>query len=405
MAVCCPTINGTAITYDEIGNPLTYRDDMSFTWNGRQMATANLNGTTVTYKYDADGLRNYKKVGNTIHEYEYVGGQLVYEKRGDLKFYYRYNAMGELASIKRIDTSENEETSVYVVTNTRGDIEELRLASGTRVARYVYDTWGNVLHIYDANGNDVKNDTTHIGVQNPFRYRSYYYDAESGLYYLQSRYYDPVTCRFVNADGYVSTGDGILSNNMYAYCENNPVKLMDLSGNSPIGIFLTILAVAAIVYINNCANKKYGSDAAVHRQGNMKKKGYENKYAYIESEKQGANKNGVTVTNVESGVFKNTTKVNNNLQVSQSVVSTQAVAEADFSGLPSFDLSGYISAYTLNYDFSLDLDGFVTVNASMEFYVGGISGGIGLDIEEGKVSVAPPSVGLGYKWDLDVDWS
>lgn len=221
--------NGTAITYDAIGNPLTYRDGMSFTWNGRQMATANLNGTAVTYKYDADGLRNYKKVGNTVHEYEYVGGQLVYEKRGDLKFYYRYNAMGELASIKRINSSGTEYT-VYVVTNTRGDVEELWLASGTRVARYVYDTWGNILHIYDANGNDVKNDTTHIGVQNPFRYRSYYYDAESGLYYLQSRYYDPVTCRFVNADGYISTGNGLLGCNMYIYCNNNPVMFLDCTG-------------------------------------------------------------------------------------------------------------------------------------------------------------------------------
>ncbi len=233
--------NSDYYTYDNIGNPLTYRNGMSFTWNGRQMATANLNGTAVTYKYDADGLRNYKKVGNTVHEYEYVGGQLVYEKRGNLKFYYRYNAMGELASIKRIDANGTE-TSVYVVTNTRGDIEELRLANGDLVARYVYDTWGNTINIVYGDSEKAQA-VKDIAVQNPFRYRSYYYDAESGLYYLQSRYYDPVTCRFVNADTLVNTTD-VLGFNMYAYCANNPVVRKDTGGN----LFDFIFDIASVAY-------------------------------------------------------------------------------------------------------------------------------------------------------------
>ena len=89
------------ITYDEIGNPETYRDGMSFEWQGRQMSSATLsNGTNVTYTYDADGLRTTKQLGSTLYEYEYVSGQLVYEKRGDIRFYYRYDALGQLASIK-----------------------------------------------------------------------------------------------------------------------------------------------------------------------------------------------------------------------------------------------------------------------------------------------------------------
>lgn len=223
--------NGTAITYDAIGNPLTYRNGMSFTWNGRQMATANLNGTAVTYKYDADGLRTTKQVGSTLYEYEYVGGQLVYEKRGDLKFYYRYNAMGELASIKRINAAGSEYT-VYVVTNTRGDVEELRLADGSLYARYVYDSWGNVLHVYNGSGVEETNSNA-LSLQNPFRYRGYYYDNETGLYYLQSRYYDPVTCRFVNADSIIVTYD-LLGQNLYAYCYNNSVLYFDDSGKRPI---------------------------------------------------------------------------------------------------------------------------------------------------------------------------
>ena len=255
------TPQSVSISYDEIGNPLTYRNGMSFTWNGRQMATANLNGTAVTYKYDADGLRNYKKVGNTVHEYEYVGGQLVYEKRGDLKFYYRYNALGELASIKRINSSGTEYT-VYVVTNTRGDIEELRLASGTMVARYVYDTWGNTIGILDANGNQIT-DTSSIAVQNPFRYRSYYYDSESGLYYLQSRYYDPVVGRFISADGQIAgVGSTVNGYNLFVYCFNNPVNASDSEGEWPnwrklaSGIATAVtgmVAVAAVATASTCA--------------------------------------------------------------------------------------------------------------------------------------------------------
>lgn len=215
------------ITYDEIGNPETYRDGMSFTWQGRQMKSANLNGTAVTYTYDADGLRTTKQVGSTLYEYEYVGGQLVYEKRGDIRFYYRYDALGQLASIKRINAAGTTYT-VYAVTNSRGDIEELRHLNGSLIARYTYDTWGNTISIVDANGNEITSSTA-LPVQNPFRYRGYYYDSETGLYYLQSRYYDPVTCRFVNADALLNTRD-VQGCNVFIYCINDPVNYVDHTG-------------------------------------------------------------------------------------------------------------------------------------------------------------------------------
>jgi len=72
-----------------------------------------------------------------------------------------------------------------------------------------------------------------VGVKNPYRYRGYRYDTETGLYYLQSRYYDPLVKRFINADGYVSTGQGVLGNNMFAYCLNNPATFVDPRGYSP----------------------------------------------------------------------------------------------------------------------------------------------------------------------------
>ena len=68
------------------------------------------------------------------------------------------------------------------------------------VARYYYDTWGKLIKIVDGSGNDITNNTTTVGYKNPFRYRGYYYDVETELYYLQSRYYDPEVCRLINAD-------------------------------------------------------------------------------------------------------------------------------------------------------------------------------------------------------------
>lgn len=94
--------------------------------------------------------------------------------------------------------------------------------SGTEVASYVYDAWGNI--------KDTKGDPT-IRELNPICYRSYVCDTETGLYYLQSRYYDPLTGRFLNADIYCDTGTGTpLSTNMFAYCENNPVNYLDPNG-------------------------------------------------------------------------------------------------------------------------------------------------------------------------------
>ena len=109
--------------------------------------------------------------------------------------------------------------------NLQGDIIAVYNASGTKVATYTYfDAWGNHFVSYSNGGGST-------GAQyNPFRYRGYYYDIDLGMYYLQSRYYDAKICRFINADGYVSTGQGILGNNMFAYCNNDPVMGYDPTG-------------------------------------------------------------------------------------------------------------------------------------------------------------------------------
>ena len=113
-------------------------------------------------------------------------------------------------------------TTYYYVTNLQGDVMGLVDSAGNTLASYTYDPYGKVLTA-----------TGTLAEKNPLRYRGYYYDSESSLYYLQSRYYDPATRRFVNADSYSSTGQGLIGHNMFAYCNNNPIMLLDVNGFEP----------------------------------------------------------------------------------------------------------------------------------------------------------------------------
>ena len=117
--------------------------------------------------------------------------------------------------------------------NLQGDVVAMYLITvepPRLIATYEYDEWGKVKTVRDATG-AILTDPAHLANRNPFRYRSYHYDIETGFYYLQSRYYDPVISRFINADSYATTGQGFLGTNMFAYCNNNPVNYADPEGN------------------------------------------------------------------------------------------------------------------------------------------------------------------------------
>ena len=112
-------------------------------------------------------------------------------------------------------------------------------SSGQSVVGYVYDAWGRLLET----SGDMQ---FTLGLDNPLRYRGYVYDRETGLYYLESRYYNPTTGRFINADGYASTGHGILGHDMFAYCNNNPIINSDPTGEFLIEA-LVFIGVSAVV--------------------------------------------------------------------------------------------------------------------------------------------------------------
>ena len=184
-------------------------------------------------------------------------------------------------------TDGGTEYSYYYTHNSRGDIVGIYNGAGELKAHYEYDAWGNVISITDNNGNAITN-PNHIGNLNPFRYRGYYYDTESGFYYLMSRYYDPVTHRFINADGYFQLGGNILDANMHSYCGNNPIMFADPTGlcyepqytsaGTYIGKYWVIKTAVPGVpgFCNSC--KSNGSNSG-------------NKY-YVESSKNNKNTKG-----------------------------------------------------------------------------------------------------------------
>ena len=219
--------NGETITYDEIGNPLTYRNGMSFTWqNGRQLATIMQNGITLaTYSYDADGLRTSKVVNGVTTSYYRMNGTIYAQKTGDESLYFLYDENGTAYGF--ILKNETTEQTYYYEFNLQGDIIGVVDNTGSKVVEYSYGAWGELLSITGSMA-----DT--IGQKNPLRYRGYYYDAESGLYYLNSRYYDPEVGRFINADNIVSgSGQSVKGYNLFAYCFNNPINMDDSNGNWP----------------------------------------------------------------------------------------------------------------------------------------------------------------------------
>jgi len=147
----------------------------------------------------------------------YNGSQLTCMTVDGHTMYFSYDAAGTPLSI----TFDG--TEYFYLTNIQGDVTGIVDAEGQAVATYHYDAWGNRPGIATFAYNPVS-------TYNPLRYRGYVYDQETGLYYLQSRYYNPELYRFINADGLIATGQGLLGNNMFAYCNNNPVMHSDPSG-------------------------------------------------------------------------------------------------------------------------------------------------------------------------------
>ena len=215
------SFNGHTITYDEIGNPLN-DGQWTYEWSqGRNLKQMMAGSTTVSYKYNDQGIRTEKTVNGVTTKYNISGDMVTWEKVGsNASIYYLYDANENLWGL---NWNAN---NFFYVRNSQGDIIGIIDATGTTVVSYSYDAWGKIVNVSGSLANT-------LGQDNPYRYRGYRYDNETGLYYLNSRYYNPEWCRFVNEDILFSTGLGLLASNMFAYCLNNPVVYQDDTGYSP----------------------------------------------------------------------------------------------------------------------------------------------------------------------------
>jgi len=247
--------NNQTITYDTLGNPITI-GDTTLTWiNGRQLQKYQDQNNTITYKYNQDSIRTKKTINNIETTYFLEGSDIILEKRGEDVLYYMRNALEGV-----IGFNYNNDT-YYYIKNAQRDILGILDSNYNQVATYEYDSWGNILSIKDNNGNDVTNDMAHIGNINPFRYRSYYYDTETRLYYLNSRYYNPEWGRFLNADGIIGANKDILGYNLFAYTSNDFINKVDSNGNLAISTILGMTLGAFLgMHVGTRAVALYASD-------------------------------------------------------------------------------------------------------------------------------------------------
>ena len=229
--------NADSITYDTIGNPLTIGNNISLGWiNGRQLDTYvdTIKNISASYQYNKDGIRIKKTVNNTPTEYYVENNQIIFETRNNDMLYYIRDNIGNLIALL------HNNNLYYYLLNIQGDVVGLLDENYNLVASYKYDSFGKIIAIEDGSQNDISNNPTHIANINPFRYRSYYYDNETELYYLNSRYYSPEIGRFINADGVINANNDLISYNLYTYVSNNFINKTDSSGE--VAIAGTIIA-------------------------------------------------------------------------------------------------------------------------------------------------------------------
>ena len=220
------------------------RGHVPLTWGeGRRLKKVSLSWGTVDFAYDSDGKRVRKTSGNTETKYYYNGSTLsglVRTTTGSTgtnktTVQFVYDAEGRPFLLRL-----NGKTDYFYLYNSLGDVVGLIDSSNKVVVRYQYNSWGKVTSSEDTSG-------VSLATLNPFCYRKYVYDSETGLYCLGSRYYDPEVGRFVNADDtdVIFAKPELGSKNLYAYCDNNPVAREDYAGEFPIPCIVGAVVGAA----------------------------------------------------------------------------------------------------------------------------------------------------------------
>ena len=215
-------VNGSTIRYDAIGNPLN-DGTWTYTWqNGRQLQKMQKSGVTAEFVYNADGLRVQKTVNGVVTKYTLHGKNIVHMTSGADELHFFYDAQNRPAVVVYNGTA------YAYVRSLQGDIVAILDENGNVAVSYGYDAWGAPLW---CTGELAET----LGKVQPFRYRGYVFDEETGLYYLRSRYYNSELGRFLNADT-------IYYCNLFCYCKNSPTRRFDANGKEDEDVYLNVYA-------------------------------------------------------------------------------------------------------------------------------------------------------------------
>jgi len=241
--------NDQEVTFDSQGR-LVNDGSWEYSWtHGRQLASITGEFNTWNFTYDANGMRIQRTGNNKTYQYVYDGSQLRQMTVSGHTLYFTYDASGTPLSVTY------DGTTYYYLTNLQGDVIAILSGSGQTVVTYGYDAWGNPISF---SGMTVPG----LRELNPLRYRGYVYDEETGLYYLQSRYYNPAWGRFISADAYISTGQGVLGHNMFAYCNDNPINYIDPTGNFSWLFATIVIGIVLLIPSDNNQVPKYEAAAS-----------------------------------------------------------------------------------------------------------------------------------------------
>ena len=242
--------DGQSITYDAQGNPTSYLGH-TLTWEkGRQLKSFD----NAQYTYNANGIRTSKTVNGVEHTFVLDGTKILKESWGSNTIIPMYDNEDAVCGI------QYNGDPYYFFKNLRGDVIAIVNKDAETVAKYSYDAWGVCT---------ISQDSSDCGIAtvNPFRYRGYYYDSEIGLYYLQSRYYNPAVGRFVNEDKteFIVDATNTKETNLYAYCQNNPINCMDYNGKWLIQLICGVAGAAIFGTVANILCRLLGVNSTVKK--------------------------------------------------------------------------------------------------------------------------------------------
>ena len=242
-------IGNYTISYDVIGNISSYKG-VNYSYTGRKLTSVTSNDLSISFVYN-DINQRIKKINDLTGEVTYY----VYEN-DLLKFEYTGNNWISYLHLdgKVIGFIKNGGSPYYYIYDGIGNIVSIMNSNNERVVNYEYDGFGNVLSITGP-------ENSSLGIPNHFRYKGYYYDTETNLYFLNTRYYSPELCRFISPDSvdYLDP-DSINGLNLYSYCMNNPIIYADPSGHSAI---LIGLIIGALIGFGTAAYIDYQDDGQI----------------------------------------------------------------------------------------------------------------------------------------------